>query len=50
VVEAIKVALEFGNDIDAVDVKGETAMHGAAYKNLPAAVQTLAANGAKIEV
>ena len=35
VVEALQVALELGNDINAVDKNGETAMHGAAYKNLP---------------
>ncbi|HEY3835770.1 MAG TPA: ankyrin repeat domain-containing protein [Bryobacteraceae bacterium] len=50
VVEAMQVALDLGNDIDAVDKNGETAMHGAAYKNLPAAVEFLAAKGAKIEV
>ena len=47
VVEAVQVALELGNDINAVDNNGETAMHGAAYKNLPAVVQLLAAKGAK---
>jgi ankyrin repeat protein len=50
VVEAMQVALELGNDIDAVDKNGETAMHGAAYKNLPAAVEFLAAKGARIEI
>jgi len=33
-----------------VDKNGETAMHGAAYKNLPEAVLFLASHGAKIEV
>jgi ankyrin repeat protein len=50
VVEALQVALDLGNDINAVDKNGETAMHGAAYKNLPGAVQFLADHGAKIEV
>jgi ankyrin repeat protein len=46
VVEAIRVALALGNDINAVDKNGETAMHGAAYKNLPGAVLLLAECGA----
>ena len=48
--EAVQVALELGNDINAVDNNGETAMHGAAYKNLPSVVQLLADKGAKPEV
>ena len=50
VLEAVQVALELGADINAVDNNGETAMHGAAYKNLPKVVKFLAAKGAKIEV
>jgi hypothetical protein len=50
VLEAVRVALELGNDINAVDNNGETAMHGAAYKNLPAVVEFLASKGAKIDV
>jgi ankyrin repeat protein len=46
VIEAVKVALELGNNIDAVDKNGETAMHGAAYKNLPGVVRLLAERGA----
>jgi ankyrin repeat protein len=50
VLEAVKVALELGNDVNAVDERGETAMHGAAYKQLPLVVQLLAEKGAKIEI
>jgi ankyrin repeat protein len=49
-VEALKAALELGNDVNAVDNNGETAMHGAAYKNYPKAVEFLASHGAKIDV
>jgi ankyrin repeat protein len=50
VVEALQAALDLGADINAVDNNGETAMHGAAYKNLPAAVEFLAGKRAKIEI
>ncbi len=48
--EALQVLLDLGADVNAVDKNGETAMHGAAYKNLPKVVKFLAAKGAKIEV
>jgi ankyrin repeat protein len=50
VLEAVQAALDLGNDINAVDKNGETAMHAAAYKNLPKVVKFLAAKGAKIDV
>ena len=50
VLEAVKVAVELGNDVNAVDKNGDTAMHGAAYKQVPAAAQYLLDKGAKIEV
>ena len=50
VLEAVKVALELGNDLNAVDKNGETAMHGAAYKHVPSVVHFLAEKGARIEV
>jgi len=48
--EAVQVALDLGNDINAVDMNGETAMHAAAYKNLPKVVKFLASKGAKIDI
>lgn len=50
VLEAAKLLLERGADVNATDANGETAMHGAAYKNLPQVVQFLADHGAKIDV
>ncbi len=50
VLEAVRTALSFGADVDAVNANGETAMHGAAYKNLPRVVELLADRGADIEV
>jgi ankyrin repeat protein len=50
VVEALQVALDLGADVNAIDKNGETAMHSAAYKNLPMAVRFLAAKGAKIDI
>ena len=50
VLEAVQAALDLGADINAVDINGETAMHGAAYKNLPKVVKLLASKGAKIQV
>jgi ankyrin repeat protein len=50
VLEALQVLLDLGADINAVDNNGETAMHAAAYKNLPGVVKFLAAKGARIDV
>ena len=49
-VEAVQLRCRLGADVNAVDNNGETAMHGAAYKNLPWSVQFLADKGAKIDV
>ena len=48
--EAVRILLSLGADIDAVDDNGETVMHGAAYKNLPKMVRFLAGHGADIGV
>ncbi|HYP12522.1 MAG TPA: ankyrin repeat domain-containing protein [Bryobacteraceae bacterium] len=50
VLEAVSLAIKLGNDINAVDAKGETAMHGVAYKHLPAVAEYLAQNGANVQV
>ena len=50
VLEVCEWLLKIGQDPNAVDKNGETAMHAAAYKNLPRVVEFLAANGAKIEI
>jgi uncharacterized protein len=48
--EATKMLLDLGADINAVDNKGDTAMHGAAYGNFPAIVKLLAERGADINI
>ena len=50
VLETVQVLLDLGADVNAVDANGETAMHGAAYKNLPKVVKFLAAKGARIDI
>ncbi len=48
--EAVALLIELGGDVNSVDKNGETAMHGAAYKNFPKMVQFLADKGAKVDV
>src|SRR5690606_36274685 len=45
VLEAVRLLIELGSDIVAVDENGETAMHGAAYENVPSGVGYLAEEG-----
>lgn len=47
---ALEYLLSLGADINVIDQNGETAMHGAAYKNLPKTIKLLGDKGAKIEV
>ena len=50
VLEAVQVALELGGDLDGVDDKGQTVMHGAAYAHLPKVVTFLVEAGASVDV
>ena len=43
---AVAFLLDLGADVNAADARGDSAMHGAAYKNRPAVVRLLAARGA----
>ncbi len=50
VIEAVKLLLELGANINRVDDRGNSAMHGAAYKSHVKLVQFLADHGADIKV
>ena len=50
VLDAVKLTLELGGDLNGVDKNGETVIHGTAYKQVPAVAQFLIDKGAKIEV
>jgi ankyrin repeat protein len=50
VLEAVKMLLKLGGDVNAIDANGDTAMHGAAYKHLPSVARFLGEAGAKVDV
>ncbi len=50
VMAAVDYALSLGADINAVDDRGNTAMHGAAYKHVPEVVEYLYERGAEIAI
>ena len=50
ILEAVKVAVELGGDVNAANVVGNTALHTAASRRLNTVVQFLADSGAKLEV
>jgi ankyrin repeat protein len=48
--QAVKLAWELGNDVNVVDKRGNTAMHGAALRGSPEIVRFLVSKGAKTDV
>jgi uncharacterized protein len=50
VFEAVKICFELGNDVNAVDVNGNTALHGAAHRGSNDIVKFLVEKGAKLDV
>ena len=46
--EAVKICLEAGNDVNAVDANGYTALHGAAHRGSNDIVKALVEKGAKL--
>jgi ankyrin repeat protein len=47
--EAVKMLVELGNDVNATNDRGETALHGAAYRGANSIAQYLVDKGAKID-
>jgi hypothetical protein len=50
VMEAVELTLALGGDLNGVDDKGNTPMHGAAYKHAPSVVHFLSERGARPDV
>jgi ankyrin repeat protein len=49
-IDSMELCLKAGVDVNAVDSKGQTALHGAAQKGWDEVVQYLADHGAKLDV
>ena len=49
VLEAVRMCVELGNPIDAVNYRGETALHGAAFRGANNVVEYLVAQGADLD-
>jgi ankyrin repeat protein len=48
-IEAVKLCLEAGVDVNAADSRGQTALHGAAFQGFDDVVKFLAEHGAKLD-
>jgi ankyrin repeat protein len=49
VLEAVKMCVELGNDVNATNYLGETALHGAAFRGVNIVAQYLVDQGAKLD-
>jgi uncharacterized protein len=49
VLEAVKMCVDMGVDVNATNLYGETALHGIAYRGVPAIAEYLAGKGAKLD-
>ena len=49
VLEAVRLTLDLGNDVNAVNVHGQTPLHGAVYRGLGDVIQLLVDRGAKLD-
>ncbi|MEQ1895955.1 MAG: ankyrin repeat domain-containing protein [Vicinamibacterales bacterium] len=49
VLEAVKICVDLGNDVNARNDQGETALHGAAYRGVNSIVEYLASKGATLD-
>ena len=49
VLQAVQLCVELGNDVNAADIWGYTALHGAAYRGLNALVEYLVEKGARLD-
>ena len=47
--EAVKMCVELGNDVNAANDLGETALHGAAFRGVQPVAQYLVDQGAKLD-
>jgi ankyrin repeat protein len=49
VLEAVRMCVELGNDVNAANRNGETALHGAAFRGVNTVAQLLADKGARLD-
>ena len=48
-IEAVKLAVELGADVNAANQAGDTALHGAAYHGFETVIQFLVSKGARLD-